>query len=194
MLKRLNLIAPLLILLTGCATTELQVTYDSVPRGASIIQDGQMIGTTPTVIYYKVTPEIRRNEEMYLKPLTFRWISGAEYLQGSNHVPLPRSLTRGNPILYLNNTAKRPDSHPGLDKDQQYALDVERMNYQAAQQRQIQNQIAEENMKQGVRDFFDDLNDKREEMYKDALKSPTSTRCRSRESYGGSIVTDCETY
>ena len=109
------------LLLTGCATNQISVTYLSDPPGATIVRpDGTTVGRAPVTLNYSVNAADRSRGEMSVSGLYAQWISGARF--GYSHF-----------TAYLKNgtnqsiTLQRPQNAPGLAADMQYALELEKL-------------------------------------------------------------------
>jgi hypothetical protein len=105
------------LLLAGCATG-VRVTYHSDPPGATLYQDGQPIGKTPTTLTYQATPAFKSGGCQQLRGTLVRWVSGAEASISSLNV----CASTGWGQQY---TFTRP-SVPGLDVDANFALQLQR--------------------------------------------------------------------
>lgn len=68
------------LLVTGCGmsnarTVTLQI--HSLPEGAAILQNGAVVGTTPTTVTYNATAQFDAGQCITVQPLTAHWASGA---------------------------------------------------------------------------------------------------------------------
>ena len=105
-----------LMLLTGCVG--LQVDYGSDPPGATLYQDGQVIGVTPARITYEPDQTFSSGGCMNLRGTAVKWASGAA--AQISFLSVCKSL--GTLQHYVFN---RPDV-PGRDIDANYALQLQR--------------------------------------------------------------------
>jgi hypothetical protein len=111
-------------LLASCASN-YGVTYDSEPRGASLICGGINQGYTPTTLYYKLSEENKKSGTLNTVPCHAIWISGA-----SDNFSSSFSLSQfPNGVM---NTLQRPNVE-GYTQDAQFALQVENMKTQKRQ-------------------------------------------------------------
>jgi hypothetical protein len=121
------------ILLAGCATNELSMTYYSDPPGASLIQaDGKNFGRMPTTLTYTITDADRKRGQMSLRGMSAQWPSGAKASASS----INSNLSIGTEQSF---TFKRPANAPGLAADMNYALEVEKLN-EMRRQTELQQQ------------------------------------------------------
>jgi hypothetical protein len=104
-------------LLTGCAS-QLRITYDSDPRGATLYQNGQPFGTTPVTLNYQADQTFRNGGCMALRGTEVKWASGASASISS----LTACSSTGYQQLF---TFMRPDV-PGRDIDANFALQLQR--------------------------------------------------------------------
>lgn len=63
--------------LAGCSAKMVRVTYNSVPEGAAIIQNGQLMGHTPVALLYRPTASFKAGQCMEAPAITAQWASGA---------------------------------------------------------------------------------------------------------------------
>ena len=104
------------LFLTGCASG-LQVTYESQPPGASIIESGKIIGTAPVTVPYHPPESFTSGGCVTLAPVTAQWISGAR----TTYQPTACRST-GTSQRYV---FQRP-AGAGMDIDANYALQLQR--------------------------------------------------------------------
>lgn len=102
------------------------VTYHSDPPGATIAAGSQNFGRAPVTLSYQISQEQRKTGKMSLQGVTATWISGAQVSHSQINVDLKNS---DNQQL----TLKRPSGAAGLDKDMNYALELEKLNYMKRQ-------------------------------------------------------------
>ncbi len=129
---KLLLLASSFFVLTGCATQAL-LTVRSQPEGAFITENGTGVsyGTAPVVIAYNKfgLRQHRDSNGCYLvKGFKAHWVSGVV-----SQLPLVRlcGSATGNYNIQFN----RDPSAPGLNKDLQFALQIQALR---AQQQQAQ--------------------------------------------------------
>lgn len=120
----------LTVILTGC-TTQATLTIQSQPDGAYVSEagTGRPWGIAPVLVYYDRgnLTRFRGKDGCYVvKGFEARWVSGI--VAKLNAVRLCGSPT-GNYVI----TAARDPSQPGLDKDMQFALQVQATRAQQQQ-------------------------------------------------------------
>ncbi len=122
----------LLLSLSGCATQSTLQIY-SQPIGAYITEVGTSttLGISPTAAYYNAS-DLHQNKQpdgCYLvKGYTARWVSGATSTMNPIRIC-------GSSTGTYNITLNRDSEYPDLEKDLNFALQVQNM---LAQQRQAQ--------------------------------------------------------
>lgn len=94
------------------ADTRITVTYHSDPPGATIYEDGKPWGSAPFALRYNAPGRFRAC--LPLRPLKFRWVSGAEV----DLKDLQACPAGGKKQVY---TVFRPTGLPGVEIDAQYA-------------------------------------------------------------------------
>lgn len=129
----------LLLLLTGCAT-HASLTVFSQPEGAYITEvgTGLAFGIAPTVIAYdaKRLPQHRDPSGCYLvRGLEAHWVSGVA--TKLNAIRLCRGVTGE-----YNITLSRDPAIAGLEKDLQFALQLQTLRAQQQQAQAAQNAAA----------------------------------------------------
>jgi len=167
----------LCLLVSGCATN-LQVTYNSEPRGAAVYQGSQFVGTAPVALLYRLTDEQRKAGHVRLQGISVRWVSGAQASIDS----LTADLRQGPQQMF---TFRRPDGVPGYDVDANYALELQRnaiMLLQAASQAQAAEQQRAYQERQ--------LQLQRQQMQQQ-IRPASSFNCTSYAS-GGYVYTNCQ--
>lgn len=115
--------------LTGCASNQYQVTYDTNPRAASIICGGQPQGYSPITLYYPKDAAL--NGVINTSPCSAKWTSGAE----ATFQTRIDMTTFPSGVIY---TAPRPDI-PGYDIDARVAFEADQNRRQINSQSQPQN-------------------------------------------------------
>ena len=113
------IVAPLL--LTGCASNQLAVTYNSDPPGATLVQaNGQNFGRTPVTLKYQISEADRSRGNKTLMGISAQWPSGARASSSS----ITANLKNGTSQSF---TFSRPQNAPELAIDMQYALELEKL-------------------------------------------------------------------
>lgn len=110
------------IIFSGCSS-KYEVTFDSNPRGATLICNGKNWGYTPIKLYYD--EEVKEYKAMNVSSCSANWVSG----YSANY---PKDMTifpEGGTITTLN----RPTYGEGYPMDAQFALQVEQMKAQQSQ-------------------------------------------------------------
>lgn len=91
------------MLLTGCA---YEIDYDSSPRGAEVICNGDHVGRTPVTVQYRdIDPD---KVSSFRTGCIVQWASGAA--AGVGEVDIYSNK-------YTHVTVERPEEYPNLDKD-----------------------------------------------------------------------------
>ncbi len=131
MLMRGLAAAFLIATIVGCGTPGVNLTITSSPDGAYITSENPITGIVPVVAFWDKTTldSLKRdgNGCLLLKGFTATWVSGAV-----TSVPIIRHCdksTDGN----FNFVMARDMNVPGLDKDLQFALQVENARVQKQQ-------------------------------------------------------------
>lgn len=112
--------------LSGCASNQYAVTYNSDPEGAQLYCGGVAKGYTPVKLYYTLDEETKKRGYLNTVPCSVKWVSGAT-AQANRQF----SLTQfPNGVI---NTVPRPNVN-GYSQDAEFALKVKNMkaNQQAA--------------------------------------------------------------
>lgn len=128
----------LMLLASGCAT-KVDVTYYSDPRGATLYQNNQQLGSAPFTVSYPVSQHDLDQGYIVVPNIAARWVSGASTTLNDYHVSLSGTMqkvfdqTRSVVI-------QRPFDAPDRDKDFNYALELEKTE---ALQRQAAAQEAQ---------------------------------------------------
>ncbi len=121
----------LITTILGCGTPGVHLTVTSSPDGAYITSESPITGLVPVVAFYdkQMLDNIKRDEDgcLFLKGFTATWVSGAV-----TSVPLIRHCAKSNDGNY-NFVMSRDMNAPGLDKDLQFAIQVENLRVQKAQ-------------------------------------------------------------
>lgn len=150
-MKKLGLlsIVAFIILFSGCSS-KYEVTFDSNPRGATLICNGKNWGYTPVTLYYD--EKVKEYLSLDVSSCSANWVSG----YSANY---PKDMTifpEGGTITTLN----RPRYGEGYPIDAQFALQVEQMKAQQAQAdaaQQQANQQALQNMNQSIQNMNNNL-------------------------------------
>jgi hypothetical protein len=119
-------------LVTGCAS-QIRVTYQSDPPGATIYQNSQPMGVTPVTLTYAPDPAFDKGQCVRLEGPSVKWASGATAsVSFLNACP-----AQGYNQVY---SFARPDV-PGREADMRYALELQR-NSILSRQAQAQQDAA----------------------------------------------------
>ncbi len=182
-------------MLAGCAVTpprpanELWLTIKSEPPGARITCDATdnskiAFGFAPTTIVYTISPESRKAGKLTTKPCTAVWSSGATSVTG---FALNLSIGMNQQI-----TLNRPPGVAGLDKDMQFALQLQQ------QQQQVGRSQADENaaIAAGVLGLFGAAASGYSQGRSQAASTSSNTKVTCTTSkpmgLGNEIVTECK--
>lgn len=125
-MKSQKLIYLLLIsFLSGCSASGYKITYNTEPRGASIICNGTNKGYSPVTLYYSPDENNKKYGSMNTAPCTAIWSSGARenYSNTWDLNKFPDGVRR---------TLQRPNIE-GYSQDANFALQVQNMQYQKRQ-------------------------------------------------------------
>lgn len=107
--------------LSGCSS-KYAVTFDSSPRGATLVCNGTNWGYTPKKLYYD--EEVKEHTTLNVSNCSANWVSGARANYPSQLTIFPSGGTTF--------TLQRPNMD-GYEKDAQFALQAEGLNYQKRQ-------------------------------------------------------------
>jgi len=124
---------------TGCAT-QASLTVLSQPEGAYIteVETGKSFGMAPIVVVYApaALSQHKNPEGCYMvKGFEARWVSGAV----STIKPIKLC---GSSVGRYNISLNRDPSHPGLEKDLQFVLQLQTMRAQQQQAQAAKNAAA----------------------------------------------------
>ncbi len=137
------------LLFSGCSN-KYEVTFDSNPRGATLICNGKNWGYTPKKLYY--SEEVKNYSSLDVSSCSANWVSGYKATYPKDMLIFP---TGGTVI-----TLDRPTYGEGYPMDAQFALQVEQMEAQqsqaAAMHRQA-NEKALQNMNQNIQNMNNNL-------------------------------------
>ena len=133
---RLNFLFLFFVLASGCAT-QARLTVLSQPEGAFITErgTGKSFGTTPVQLFYEKDSLLlnKDSDGCYLvKGLDARWVSGT-----SASVELIRLC--GNNIGSYQISFNRDPTQPNLEKDLQFAFQMQSMRIQQQQANATEN-------------------------------------------------------
>lgn len=109
--------------LTGCATinpNQVSVLLNSQPAGAYLYEGSRAIGIAPQRWNYQITDSQRAAGFIKSNPIKAVWVSGAEA-----EIPLILQLQIGNNQAV---TFSRPSNYPGLEKDLQFAMQLQQQS------------------------------------------------------------------
>lgn len=112
----------------GCSSGHYGITYNTNPIGANLVCGGQSKGYTPVTLYYTFKDGYYSTQECEAV-----WISGARATFPNWWGDAVEQYPSG-----VQNTLQRPD-YPDLDKDMQFAFQVQQMKQQ---QEMYQQQMA----------------------------------------------------
>jgi hypothetical protein len=110
-----------MLFISGCSS-KYPVTFDSNPKGASLICNGTNWGYTPKTLYYD--KKVKKMTTLNVSSCSANWVSGARKNYGT--VP-PTQYPNG-----VRTTIQRPRGD-GYSTDAEFALKVQNMNYQRRQ-------------------------------------------------------------
>jgi len=110
------------VFLTGCGGYDYDVTYNTVPQGASLICKGRHEGYTPTTLSYDVIDDAKKRGYFSSAPCKAKWASGVEEKYGNfwDLEKFPDGVMQ---------TLQRPDDG-NYSQDAEFALKVQGMRYQ----------------------------------------------------------------
>jgi hypothetical protein len=106
------------LLLSGCATNQVRVTYYSDPNGAALYEGQKALGYTPFTLIYPISPQDKARGYVSLSPTKVVWASGASATVQSRIAELSKGTNFH--LVFM-----RPDV-PGRDVDLNFALQLER--------------------------------------------------------------------
>ena len=135
-------IALALSFLLGACASNLKVTYNSDPPGASLYQGSQLMGYTPMTLQYQVSDADRRSGIKVLQGTSVKWASGAE----ANVTSLNANLNQFG--LNQQFTFQRPNI-PGREIDVQVSLKLQELA--------IQRQMAQTQRDQAFNQYLQSL-------------------------------------
>ena len=120
------------LLLNGCSN-KYEVTFDSNPRGATLICNGKNWGYTPKTLYFD--EDVRNYSAIDVSRCSANWVSGYSQNYSTSMKIFPNAGTV--------TTVNRPTGE-GYSVDAQFALQVEQMNLQQSQVSILQQQLQEQ--------------------------------------------------
>lgn len=124
-MKIKNIISMLIVIaLTGCASG-YGITYNTEPRGASVICNGTNHGYSPVTLYYSPDENNKRMGTMNTVPCTAVWSSG--YRENFSNTWDLNKFPNG-----VMQTLQRPRGE-GYSQDANFALQIQNMQYQRRQ-------------------------------------------------------------
>lgn len=109
------------LLLAGCSSNYM-VTFDSNPRGATLLCSGTNWGYTPINLYYDES--VKKQSTINVSSCSAHWVSGATASYPSNLTIFPQGATTI--------TLPRPNVE-GYATDANFALQVQNLQYQKRQ-------------------------------------------------------------
>ena len=104
---------------SGCAT-QMNVTYNSDPPGATLYEGSKLLGYCPTTLFYNITPQDRQRGYMLLQSTEVKWVSGAT----AKIEQLRANLSTGTNQQF---TFMRPTGIEGLETDAKFGLEVQKL-------------------------------------------------------------------
>lgn len=123
-------------LISACATpvdpNMMTLEVITNPPGALIYEDGRALGQAPAFIPYVITPAVRHVGSITPRPITVVWPSGAKATASPGML-----LARGQRQHFV---FSRPMDAPNLDKDLQYAAQLQQVGYARQQAAAAQRQ------------------------------------------------------
>ncbi len=129
------------LILSGCSSKYV-VTYDSNPQGASLVCGGKNWGYTPKKLYYDES--VKKQSTLNVSNCSANWISGARKNYPSNLKIFPE----GGTIIAV----QRPNI-VGYEKDAQFALQVQQMQYQRRQTEVAESSAKTQNYQNQQRNY-----------------------------------------
>lgn len=113
-LKYYKLIPAMLIIFTaGCSSRQYAVTFDTEPRGATLVCNGKNWGHTPKTLYYDES--VRKQPSVNVGHCSANWVSGARESYPNNITVFPS----GGSITKLQRARGN-----GYSQDANYALQL----------------------------------------------------------------------
>lgn len=120
-MKNNLLLCLMVFFLIGCSN-KYPVTFDSNPKGASLICNGKNWGYTPKTLFYD--ERIKKQNYLDISSCSANWISGYSKKYGTIST---QQFPNG-----VHQTLERPFGD-GYEKDARFALDVQQIEYQKRQ-------------------------------------------------------------
>tara|TARA_B100000614_G_scaffold227895_1_gene219313 strand:+ start:400 stop:1068 length:669 start_codon:yes stop_codon:yes gene_type:complete len=101
-MKKITWLAMCLILLSSCSVGRvLRVKYDSVPRGAVLVEKGKRIGVTPVTLRYNLNDRDFQNGRAKTSGIEAYWSDGSRTkISSLNHNISGRSTGKGSGNFY----------------------------------------------------------------------------------------------
>ena len=116
-MSKFHIVTAVVIFLSGCASSQYAIQFDSTPEGATLVCGGKNWGYTPETLYIPKS-SIKGQTELNLSGCTATWVSGAQHRYGTV------SLTQYPDGVRI--TAPRPNVE-GYSQDAEFALRVREM-------------------------------------------------------------------
>lgn len=162
------------------AKNVLYVTYVTDPPGAVIYSKDARMGYAPITLNYQLNADGLKRGIVSPDPITARWISGASTIYASRSYEIAKSLT------WTTNIA-RPANVEGLEKDEQFALQV-----QSIKQRELSDQTQ---MELQFLQLYQTQQNQNQQILNQSLRNatPPSNRinCKSTSHIPGQVDTTC---
>ncbi len=156
-----------LLLIGGCATTQVRVTYYSDPLGATLYNGQKAVGYTPFTLVYNIDPAAQNATSLKVPGTKAVWASGVS----SSIAFLTLDRTKGSRFHF---NFVRPNV-PGRQIDANFALQLER--------NKILQQQAEAQQEQAFWQMYNTLLNQYRQSYAPTFQSFS---CTSREV--GSVI------
>ncbi len=133
------IVAAAIFALTGCAT-QASLTVFTQPEGAYITEvgTGRVYGVAPTSVFYDKGPLVATRQPdgcFRVRGFEVRWVSGAK-------ANLETVAICGSPTGGYSITFSRPANFPDLEKDLQFALQIQTLRAQQQQAQAAQDAAA----------------------------------------------------
>jgi hypothetical protein len=120
MKKVVVVVAVMLLFSAVTVAADLQVTFYSIPFGATLIEGGRVLGPTPFTLKYKLPKDWKKGNCVTLNPVTVKWVSGAV----STLDNFTACAKDGNDRTFH---FQRPASFPGAEIDTEYATQLSQL-------------------------------------------------------------------
>ena len=143
MYTRFKYFGLLFLCLASCGPSQIQLYTYSYPAGASVTQQGKVIGEDGNSLYYNITDAHREQGYIEIQPVRAKWPSGA------TSEPLTRlNLSTGYTQQI---TFQRPSTSPNLQKDLDHANNIKLQRQLTEMNNQRKSQQSLLMMQQGLK-------------------------------------------